>query len=620
MKNLVLCLGIVLTTSLSAQQFLLFPGNSGSSNITWATSDVALDQEGNKIIVGAVNNSGTHDFLPGPDILQLTPGAAAAHFLYSGFVASYSREGELNYLVNIKDEDIPTDVRLLQVDVDAQGNCYILGTLRGKADFDPGPGTFELQAANVSAQLDFVAAYDNSGGLIYALPLGMSNLVFSAASYDEDYTLKADDAGNIYVALKFPDTSFDFDPGSGEYTPSESHVFSFSPSGDFRYGYAIPRIFFDLDVDANGNQYIVGDLFNGTEDDFDFDPSVDTLTIPSDSSSFYFSSYTANGELRLVEKITTTEIPEGNLVASAFDAEIAVAPNGHIWITGELPPGTVDFDPNPNTYELTVSNFEPDLDLFIANYTNSGELLHARIFNEEVGQTSTEQIAELAVGFNNSAILTGTLASGMINFGTESSPLLLSGGEDTEPLDTPSDLLVTAFDENLEPILGYVIEDSRVNIRPELAVSSTCPNYVLTGNLRRDASFSIENAIRPFDIETSSGDKDNMFILSDSYEANPTEECSISPTLPTSTKEGYDLKTGIKAWPNPTTDLIQIAADNHIGEVSHFFSLLNHLGQQLATFELSSGTKVIDLSGYPDGVYYLHSVSSQQPSLRIIKY
>src|SRR5438093_66577 len=57
--------------------------------------------------------------------------------------------------------------------VDGAGAIYTVGAFNDTADFDPGPGVFNLTSAGSSDA--FVSKLDSAGNLIWALQLGGSN-------------------------------------------------------------------------------------------------------------------------------------------------------------------------------------------------------------------------------------------------------------------------------------------------------------------------------------------------------------------------------------------------------------------------------------------------------------
>lgn len=78
--------------------------------------------------------------------------------------------------------------------VDPAGNMYIAGEFFGTADFDPGPGVFELTPRSLSDA--FFAKYAPDGSLIWAHSFG-------GEWYDQAWGIDADASGNAYVTGQF---------------------------------------------------------------------------------------------------------------------------------------------------------------------------------------------------------------------------------------------------------------------------------------------------------------------------------------------------------------------------------------------------------------------------------
>src|SRR4051812_34436006 len=76
------------------------------------------------------------------------------------------------------------------VAVDNDGNLYVAGEYSGRADFDPGPGSFFLSSVPGSTSI-FLQKLTPSGQLLWAKRVG--NRYF-----DEATSLKLDEFGNAY--------------------------------------------------------------------------------------------------------------------------------------------------------------------------------------------------------------------------------------------------------------------------------------------------------------------------------------------------------------------------------------------------------------------------------------
>src|SRR5580765_3037218 len=97
--------------------------------------------------------------------------------------------------------------------VDAAGNVYTTGYFGGTADFDPGPGTYNLTSDGTYSM--FISKLDSDGNFIWARQMGGN----SSLDYAVGLSITLDAAGNIYSTGAFEGT-VDFDPRPGVFTLS----------------------------------------------------------------------------------------------------------------------------------------------------------------------------------------------------------------------------------------------------------------------------------------------------------------------------------------------------------------------------------------------------------------
>ncbi|MBT7492899.1 MAG: T9SS type A sorting domain-containing protein [Bacteroidetes bacterium] len=99
--------------------------------------------------------------------------------------------------------------------IDEQGNMYISGYFNGIADFDPGPGVYNLTSAGHSEV--FMCKLDFMGNLIWAKSI-------EGNSTDKNMCLAIDMSENIFITGHYKSTA-DFNPGVG--------IFNQSSAGDY---------------------------------------------------------------------------------------------------------------------------------------------------------------------------------------------------------------------------------------------------------------------------------------------------------------------------------------------------------------------------------------------------
>jgi len=179
--------------------------------------------------------------------------------------------------------------------VDSSGNVYTTGRFWGTADFDPGPGTFNMTSAGGNDI--FVSKLDSSGNFVWAKRMGGTD-----DAYDGDIGLgiAVDSSGNVYTTGYFYGTA-DFDPGSGTYnlTAVEYDIFvsKLNSNGDFVWAKSMGGAGWDkaasIAVDTSGNVYTTGFF----EYNADFDPSLDVfdLVSPGSNDSIFISKLDSSG-------------------------------------------------------------------------------------------------------------------------------------------------------------------------------------------------------------------------------------------------------------------------------------------------------------------------------------
>lgn len=292
--------------------------------------------------------------------------------------------------------------------VDATGNLYIVGSLRGSnVDFDPGPGIFLLSSAG---QKDgFVAKYDQTGAFKWAFTIGGTN-------QDDVEDIALDNSGNLVISGYFRGSNVDFDPSAatallnsnGESGGDPGYggdifVAKYDNLGNYKWafnvgGNQIGDNATGIDVDNSDNVLITG-YFNSS---VDFDPSAATNNLNSSNGVIYIAKYNANGQY--VWAINTGQGFSDN---AGFDV---IADNqNNVIATGYFQGTNIDFDPSAGT-ALFSSN--GGFEFFVAKYNPSGQYLWAKT----AGGAGADVGRSLIVDTNNDVYVTGDYNSSTINF------------------------------------------------------------------------------------------------------------------------------------------------------------------------------------------------------------
>ena len=369
---------------------------------------VAVDAGGNVYTTGTFQ--GAADFDPGPGTFNLTSVGDRGEV----FVSKLDSAGNLVWARQLGgiSESLGEGVA-----VDAGGNVYTTGSFGGTADFDPGPGTFNL--TGVGGFDGFVSKLDSAGDFVWARQLG-------GTDSDEGLEVAVDSAGNVYTTGRFAGTA-DFDPGPGTFNLtaveglglSDVFVSKLDSAGNFVWARQLGGINTDIGrgvaVDAGGSVYTIGE-FQGTAD---FDPGPGTLNLTSAGQRDVFvSKLDSAGNFVWAKQLGGSNTDRGRAVA--LDAA------GNVHATG-LFSRTVDFDPGPGTFNLTAAGSNFSSDVFVWKLDSGGNLVWAK----QLGGTESDRGHGVALDAGGDVYTTGFFF-GTADFdpGPENLDLTSVGGND----------------------------------------------------------------------------------------------------------------------------------------------------------------------------------------------
>ncbi len=249
------------------------------------------------------------------------------------------------------------------ITLDAAGNVLTTGVLRGTADFDPGPGIYNLTSAG-DADI-FISKLDASGNFLWAKQVG-------GPSVEMSESVATDPAGNVYVTGYFLwQAGVDFDPGPGVFILSsvarEAFVLKLDADGNFVWAKSIEGDNSEggtsLAIDAAGNLLITG-YFSATVD-FDGGPGNVSLTSQG-AADIFLTKWDGNGNFIWVKQMGGT--------GSDYVYKLALDATGNILLTGYFYE-TADFDPGAGNYNLTSAG---NADIYICKLDNNGNFIWAK--------------------------------------------------------------------------------------------------------------------------------------------------------------------------------------------------------------------------------------------------
>jgi len=193
---------------------------------------------------------------------------------------------------------------------------------------------------------------------------------FGSTSTDIAYSVATDATGNIYTTGFFQET-VDFDPSAAIFNLTsvgsvDVFISKFDSAGNFVWAKQLGGSGVDIGnfitIDASGNTYTTG-RFNDTAD---FDPGTEIFNLTSSGSNdIFISKLDSAGNFVWAKKLG------GN--NSDYGQSIITDTSGNVYTTG-LFEGTVDFDPNSGTFDLTSVG---DFDIFVSKLDSAGNFVWA---------------------------------------------------------------------------------------------------------------------------------------------------------------------------------------------------------------------------------------------------
>jgi hypothetical protein len=289
--------GINNLTTASSSVFVLCLNTDGIFN--WAKSlgganpnSISVDHSGNVITTGYHVGG---DFDPGPGVFNLP-------FVGNSdcFVSKLNSSGDFVWAANLAGAG--TDEGY-EVTTDLYGNVYVTGYFESTADFDPGPGNFNLVSG---AERDlFVVKLDSTAQMIWAIKAG-------AEGYEAGRGIITDLSGNVYVTGSYQST-VDFDPDTSSYEltsvgQNDIFILKLNPNGTFNWLQSMGG------TQTEWGEHILLDNAGGiyTTGSFqyicDFEPGIGTTNANSNGSYDVFMLKLFDASSSNIENIQTAEI------------------------------------------------------------------------------------------------------------------------------------------------------------------------------------------------------------------------------------------------------------------------------------------------------------------------
>lgn len=323
MKKFLLSIFTVVTLTASAQAPNFEFVNEFTSDNSINTSLVRTDASGNSYHYGSF--LGTADLDPGVGVLNETSISPTDPRI---FLQKQSSSGTILWTIL---DVLPSE----DIQIDDNGNIYLVGTVGPTTDADPGVGVSNITATGSTGYVDaFVCKLNSSGTFQWANVFGL------AAENEYARAICIDNSSNVIVGIEASNTS-SFKYGMIlKITPSGTLTWQKNLSGPGRLE---PR---SIDSDAAGNVYVGGRYLST----IDFDPGTGTQNLSTMGSSEwnkYVVKLTSTGAFSWVNEVVGAS---NNLSGS----KLVVDDAGNVYQTGWLRSLTFDFDSGTGTDELTA--------------------------------------------------------------------------------------------------------------------------------------------------------------------------------------------------------------------------------------------------------------------------
>jgi hypothetical protein len=428
------------------------------------------------------------------------------------------------------------------VAVDASGNPYVAGFFESPT-ITFGPYTL-TNVVNYYEDM-FLAKYDANGNVLWAASAGGIDI-------DAAYSVAVDTSGNPYVAGFFRSTTITF----GSYTLTntgggDGFLAKYDADGNVLWATSAGGT--DIDgansvlADASGNPYVAGCFL---------------------SPSITFGSYTLTNVMNYYEDMFLAKYDaNGNVLWAAsaggtyrdFANSVMVDASGNPYVAGFFRSPTITFD----SYTLTNAGGG---DVFLVKYNANGDVLWAT----SAGGTDLDMASSVAVDASRNPYVAGLFGSPTITFGSYTLTNAGVGDMFLAKYDTDGDVLwaKSAGGTDLDMSYSVAVDDSGNPYVAGYFESSTITFGSCT--LSNVGSYDILLA----KLESDVGIND----------VNNSVNISVCPN-PASTT----IAISTPAKPNKNTFLI----------------IYNINGQQLIKRQITEQQTVVNVSGLPQGVYFV---------------
>ncbi|HTN46426.1 MAG TPA: T9SS type A sorting domain-containing protein [Flavipsychrobacter sp.] len=473
-----------------------------------------------------------------------------------------------------------SSIAVSSVLTDNSGNVVLVGTFRGKADFDPGSSSFNLTSAGTQ-QNAFTVKLDPQGNFLWA------KSVNAFLTWGNNATIDA--SGNIVFTGFFTGT-VDFDPGSATHNLTaattnmyETFVCKLDGSGNLVWVKHIQGgsagSCGGISIDASGNILFSG-AFSGTAD---FNPGSGTFNMTSSTGALFVCKMDVSGNFLWAKKIETS----GALYNGGF---LSTDASSNVILTGVFS-GTIDFDPGAGVKNLNAGGGVNSADVFICQLDASGNFKWAN----QVGNANVMALSSVTTDKSSDIYCLG-LFTGTVDFdpGPGAANLISSNY---------NDLYLSKYDQNgnLKWAKQWMHSTASSLLGSGLAVASDYNTYV-SGGFSGTIDFDPNNGVTSL---TAANANASIYL---------TKLRQTTTSVKTATFQDIDI------YPNPSggTFTIRSKADLTGAKIT----VRNMMGQTIPANTLVENNKIrLSLQAYPSGCYFaeLQMKDGSSASFRLIK-
>ncbi len=583
-----------------------------SGNFVWAQSmgglkgdfgySITLDKFSNIYITGLFN--GTVDFDSDTGIYSLT----SLGYPYDNFILKLDATGKFVWAKRIGGNNTWG----CWSKIDSFGNICTTGSFEGTADFDPGPGTFNLGSAG--SDDIFVSKLDPSGNFVWAKRMGGEN-------NDIPSSIILDNSGNIYLTGYFKEIS-DFDPGPGTFNLTSSggadiFISKLDSSGNFVWAKSMGGKSYDLShaisIDISGNVYTTG-LFDGISD---FDPGKDTFKLISvfDETPFpgdmFISKLDRSGNFIWAKRI-------GGETPNGFDigTSIAVDKEFNVYTTGCFG-GNTDFDPGVKSFIVKKIGGFPYGDAFVLKLDSSGNFIWVQC----MGGAGDDKGNSITLDANNDIYTTGYF-SGIADFdpGKRIFNLISPDGSINNTFISKFASCGVILNNQPTDQLAFVNANTKFTMKSS-DISSTFQWQENSGGGYINISNGGQYSGATNDTLTINGvelEQNNFLfrcILKVTNCSDTTNEVKL--TVKTNGIGSLHIIKGSTVFPNPASNIISIQLSNT--SIAIPFIITDQIGKEVIRGVLNNKENSIDVSTLTKGFYFIQVGELNKEKFKLLK-